>query len=136
DLRYSGQNYEIEIAWDGALAALRAQFEAQHRRLYGYATGESVECVNLRVTARAAGRALELPQIEPVGALTPLGEQPTSFRETGEPKVSRYSRAAFGRGRSVAGPALIEDDWSTTIVYPGQRCHGDRFGNLILEWSS
>jgi N-methylhydantoinase A len=136
DLRYSGQNYEIETAWDPDLAALRAAFEAQHRRLYGYATGESVECVNLRLTARAVGRGLELPRVEPVGALTPTGEQRAFFRETGETTVSRYPRAAFGPGRSVAGPALIEDDWSTTIVYPGQGCHGDSFGNLILEESS
>jgi N-methylhydantoinase A len=48
DLRYSGQNYEIEIPWRDTPEALRADFEARHRRLYGYATGESVECVNLR----------------------------------------------------------------------------------------
>src|SRR5437870_7951936 len=39
DLRYTGQNYEIEIGWDSDLAVLRAAFEARHRRLYGYATG-------------------------------------------------------------------------------------------------
>jgi len=135
DLRYSGQNYEIEIAWDPDLAALRAAFETQHRRLYGYATGESVECVNLRLTARAVDRGLELPGVEATGALAPSGKQCAFFRETGETAMPRYQREAFGAGRSVDGPALIEDEWSTTIVYPGQRCHGDRFGNLILEES-
>jgi N-methylhydantoinase A len=133
DLRYSGQNYEIEVGWDPDLTALRAAFEGQHRRLYGYATGESVECVNLRLTARVLDRALELPRMEPVGALKPTGEQRAYFRETGETAMPRYARAAFGPARTVAGPALVEDDWSTTIVYPGQRCHGDHFGNLILE---
>jgi N-methylhydantoinase A len=133
DLRYSGQNYEIEIGWDADLAALRAAFEAEHRRLYGYATGESVECVNLRLTARAIDRPLELPSVEPVGALWPEGKQRAFFRETGETTMPRYRRDTFGPERSVDGPALIEDDWSTTVVYPGQRCHGDRFGNLILE---
>ena len=136
DLRYAGQNYEIEVPWDPDLAALRAAFEAQHRRLYGYATGESVECVNLRLTARVADRALALPRVEPVGALTPAGEGRAYFRETGETALPRYLRAAFGPGRSVNGPALVEDDWSTTIVYPGQRCQGDAFGNLVLEVSA
>jgi N-methylhydantoinase A len=136
DLRYSGQNYEIEVGWDPDLAALRAAFEAQHRRLYGYATGESVECVNLRLTARAMDRGLALPSVEARGALTPSGKQRAFFRETGETTMPRYQRAAFGPDRSVGGPALIEDDWSTTVVYPGQRCRGDRFGNLILEESS
>jgi len=133
DLRYTGQNYEIEIGWDPDRAALRAAFETRHRRLYGYATGESVECVNLRLTARVADPVAELPRIEPAGALTPVGEQRAYFRETGESAMPRYLRAAFGAGRSVDGPALIEDEWSTTVVYPGQRCHGDAFGNLILE---
>ena len=133
DLRYSGQNYEIEIGWDPDLATLRAAFEARHRRLYGYATGESVECVNLRFTARVLDRSFELPRVEPTGDLKPAGEQRAYFRETGETAMPRYARDAFGPGRAVDGPALIEDDWSTTIVYPDQRCRGDHFGNLILE---
>ena len=133
DLRYTGQNYEIEIGWDPDLAGLRAAFETRHRRLYGYATGESVECVNLRLTARVTDAAVELPRFEPVGALRPIGKQRAYFRETGETAMPRYLRAAFGHGRSVDGPALIEDEWSTTVVYPDQRCHGDHFGNLILE---
>ena len=135
DLRYAGQNYEIEIGWDPDLAALRAAFEVQHVRLYGYATGESVECVNLRLTARVVDRGLELPRVDPVGALAPTGEQRAYFRETGETTMPRYLRDGFGPGRLIDGPALIEDDWSTTIVCPGQRCGGDRFGNLILEES-
>jgi N-methylhydantoinase A len=136
DLRYAGQNYEIEVGWDPDLAALRAAFERQHRRLYGYATGESVECVNLRLTARAVDRGLELPTVDPVGPLARAGEQRAFFRETGETTMPRYLREALGPGREVEGPALVEDDWSTTVVYPGQRCRGDRFGNLILEASS
>ncbi|MGH7339781.1 MAG: hypothetical protein ACREKH_04755, partial [Candidatus Rokuibacteriota bacterium] len=131
--RYAGQNYELEIAWDPDLAALRAAFEAQHRRLYGYTTGERVECVNLRLTARVLDRALELPRGEAVGTLKPTGEQRAYFRQTGETTMPRYARETFGPGRAIDGPALVEDDWSTTIVYPGQRCSGDEYGNLLLE---
>src|SRR5262249_17424063 len=53
DFRYVGQNYELEIGWvPGGPAPLKMAFEGRHRQLYGYATGENVECVNLRVTAR------------------------------------------------------------------------------------
>src|SRR5438874_8078705 len=61
DLRYAGQNYELEVDYDGGTPdALRSAFERRHQQLYGYATGESVECVNLRVTARLVGDALAL----------------------------------------------------------------------------
>jgi hypothetical protein len=33
----------------------------------------------------------------------------------------------------VAGPAFIEDAWSTILVYPGQTLRGDRAGLLWIE---
>ena len=35
----------------------------------------------------------------------------------------------------VKGPALIEDPWATTLVYPGQTGILDRFGNVLIEVS-
>src|SRR5437870_2209027 len=133
DLRYSGQNYEIEIPWRDTPEALRAEFEARHRRLYGYATGESVECVNLRVVARVPDVAAELWDFEPAGTPVLSGDQRAHFPGPGEVALPRYDRAALAPGRVVLGPALIEDEWSTTVVYPGQRCAADRLGNLLIE---
>ena len=133
DLRYSGQNYEIEIPWRDTPEALRAEFEARHRRLYGYATGESVECVNLRVVARVPDVAAELWDFEPAGTPVLSGDQRAHFPGLGEVALPRYDRAALAPGRVVLGPALIEDEWSTTLVYPGQRCATDRLGNLLIE---
>jgi hypothetical protein len=28
---------------------------------------------------------------------------------------------------------MIEDNWSTTIIYPGDRCVADLLGNLAIE---
>jgi N-methylhydantoinase A len=47
--------------------------------------------------------------------------------------MPRYERGALLPGESIAGPALIEDDWSTIVVYPGQRASVDPPGNVILE---
>jgi N-methylhydantoinase A len=133
DLRYTGQNYELEVPWRSDAGALRAGFEARHRRLYGYATGESVECVNLRVVARARDASAALPELEPRGDAGPVGAQRAWFPETGEVRLPLHDRAALVPQRPVAGPALIVDEWSTTLVYPGQRCAPDRFGNLVIE---
>jgi N-methylhydantoinase A len=133
DLRYSGQNYELEVPWRAEPDALRAGFEARHRQLYGYATGESVECVNLRVVARAAGSGADWPEVTPEGRDPLTGEGRAWFQETGEVALPRYDRAALEPGRTVPGPVLIQDEWSTTIVYPGQRATADRLGNLLIE---
>jgi N-methylhydantoinase A/oxoprolinase/acetone carboxylase beta subunit len=63
----------------------------------------------------------------------PLGRHPGCFRETGQVELPRYDRGALGAGQAVDGPALVEDEWSTTVVYPGQRCAADALGNLVID---
>lgn len=133
DLRYTGQNYELEIGEHTEPEALRTAFEARHRELYGYATGDSVECVNLRVVARLTEAGLELPAGAPSDEPTVLGAQRAYFPETGPVMLRRWNRSALRPGQPVDGPALIEDAWSTTVVYPGQRGAVDSLGNLVLE---
>ncbi len=134
DFRYVGQNYELEIGFvPGGPGALKAAFEKRHRQLYGYATGENVECVNLRVTARAAEEPPPLPAPPPGTAAAATGSHRAYFPETGPVEMLRYDRASLPPGHLVAGPAMVEDEWSTTIVYPGMRCVADRLGNLVIE---
>lgn len=135
DLRYVGQNYEIEVDYgDGNLATLRAAFERRHRLLYGYATGEGVECINLRASASVAREVVvATPPAPSSGQPEPLGHHPAYFREAGQVSLPRYERGALSTAVAVAGPALIEDAWSTTVVYPGQRCLPDERGHLIID---
>ena len=137
DLRYTGQNYEIDVAYEeGDVAVLRLAFERRHRQLYGYATGESVECVNLRLMARIESDAALAPVAAVSGAAAaPLASPRAFFPETGEVSMPRYDRGALAVGQAAAGPAVIEDEWSTTVVYPGQRCVADSLGNLVIETS-
>ena len=134
DLRYVGQNYELEIPYDRAASRLRASFERQHRQLYGYATGESVEGVNLRVVASLPSPAVALPAVaSDNGAVAPAGQQRAHFPATGEARLPRYDRQRLPAGHVITGPALVEDDSSTVLVYPGQGCRADHFGNLLIE---
>jgi N-methylhydantoinase A len=144
DLRYTGQNYEIEVPLsvdrqgrsrsgpDGA-AGLRAAFEKRHRQLYGYTSGESVECVNVRVVARVDEHVAKLAGVKPLAGDPRAGEQRAYFSESGAVSLRRYQRARLVPGKGVRGPALIEDEWSTTLLRPGQRCVADRLGNLVIE---
>ena len=134
DFRYVGQNYELEVGFvPGGPGALKAAFEKRHRQLYGYATGENVECVNLRVTARAAEEPPPLPAPPSGTSAEATGSHRAYFPETGAVEMLRYDRSSLPPGHLVAGPAMVEDEWSTTIVYPGMRCVADRLGNLVIE---
>jgi N-methylhydantoinase A len=133
DLRYVGQNYELEIPWGGSLDDLRRDFEAQHRRLYAYATGEAMECVNLRVRASVDVAEARFPEWTGSGDSRPYGEGPAYFAETGTIALPAYRRDDLAPSHPVKGPALVEDPWATTLVYPGQTASLDRFGNLVIE---
>jgi N-methylhydantoinase A len=134
DLRYTGQNYEIEIpSASRKVDGLREAFETRHRQLYGYASGDTVECVNLRVVARVEESAARLSNVKPAAGDARDGEQRAYFAQTGEVALRRYHRARLVSGRTIRGPALIEDDWSTTLIGPGDRCAADRLGALVIE---
>jgi N-methylhydantoinase A len=133
DLRYIGQNYEIEVPWREGAVGLREAFEKRHRQLYGYASGESVECVNMRVVARVDDRMARFASVKPLAGDPREGAQRAYFAESGAVSLRRFHRARLVPGKGVRGPALIEDEWSTTLIRPGQRCVADRLGNLIIE---
>jgi N-methylhydantoinase A len=133
DVRYVGQNSEIEVPWRGDLATLRRDFEAQHRRLYSYATGEAMECVNLRVRAAVPVAAASLPEWPARGPAIPHAEQRAWFADTGEVTLPVYRHEDLPPEQALKGPALVEDPWATSLVYPGQTAVLDRFGNLVIE---
>ncbi|MBI4587387.1 MAG: hydantoinase/oxoprolinase family protein [Candidatus Rokubacteria bacterium] len=135
DLRYLGQNYELEVPWRGDLNVLRRDFEALHTRLYAYATGEAIECVNLRVRALVATGEVRLPEWTGSGTGQPFSEHRAYFPETGVTSLPVYRRDDLALEQPLKGPALVEDPWATTLIYPGQRGQRDRFGNVHIEIS-
>ncbi len=134
DLRYLGQNYEIEVPVAPGLdgEAIRRRFSEAHRRQYEYATEDPVEGVNLRVTALVPSGEKELPPAVPARGRG-RGERRAFFYGTGWASVPVYSRHGLDAGDVIPGPAIIEDAWSTLVVYPGQALRRDAMGLLWIE---
>ena len=44
-----------------------------------------------------------------------------------------YDRAALKAGDAFVGPAIVEQDDTTTLLTPGWHCRVDALGNLMLE---
>jgi N-methylhydantoinase A len=132
DLRYVGQSYELTIPeGDGLLE----RFHAEHDRTYGFsAPGEAVEVVSLRLTS--IGRIAKPPvrTLEPGEAPEPKERRPVYFAEAGDyVDCPIYDRYALPAGASLAGPAVVEEFDSTTVVHPGFGVRVDDVGNLIIE---
>jgi len=132
DMRYTGteQYLTIELAADQTAKAL---FEDRHRQLYGYVQDRPIEVVAMRVEAILEGN--RLTPATPVREFERL--EPDSFQEMyvrGETcRAGCYDRRKISTGDGIAGPAIITDRYSTTIVDSGwtAKCIGD--GTLLIE---
>ncbi|MBA2474607.1 MAG: hydantoinase/oxoprolinase family protein [Actinobacteria bacterium] len=133
ELRYVGQSYELTVPAADVRAAV-AGFHAEHDRAYGFsAEEEPVELVNLRLTAVGRIAKPGLPHLEPKGAPEPRTRRPVYFAESGGyVGCPVYDRYGLGAGAELAGPAIVEELDSTTIVHPGYRARVDEYGNLHL----
>ena len=125
DVGYIGQSHYIEVPIDlaarDALGDLYRAFEAAHQRLNGHKTGAPAKIVNLRVVHRAHRPAVS------VGARTPdskgrsqKGRRSVLFPgETARVDTALHDRALLAEGERLAGPAIIEQPDSTTLLPPG-----------------
>ena len=133
-IRYRGQSYAIEIA--GAdlddLEHLNREFLDRHRDLYGFATAEPWELVSIRLRVSAPRANGEVPRAAsgPAGEPAPERESRCTFDTGGPVATPRYPRANLHAGHPIAGPAVVEDAWSTVVVPPGAVLVPDKAGNL------
>jgi N-methylhydantoinase A len=140
DMRYVGQSYELTIPTPGRFEAssvpqLLERFHAEHDRSYGFnAPTEPTECVSLRLTAVGKIAKPPLQPLAATGGLEPKERRPVYFAESGDyvdcPIYDRYALPAGGR---IAGPAVVEEFDSTTVIHPGYAAEIETYGNLIVR---
>ena len=158
-MRYAGQGHEIAVSLQGALTAssLQAAFKDVYSAHYGRTIpGMAVESMSwsLKVTAKSPFPALggrlargEGESHRPAlrfDASSPLAPLPLE-RVKGEMSRPVYDAAARRRmdyalverdrlapGAAVAGPALIVEAQTTTVVTSRFDAHIDGVGNIVL----
>jgi N-methylhydantoinase A len=141
DMWYVGQSYHLEVALDAdapqPLQRLYRDFLAAHERVYGHATEAPAAIVNLRAVHRAGSAAGPVD-----GAYMPASGEPLKgFRRvrvagaTAAVQAAIYHRAAMPVGLIISGPAIVEQDDSTTLVEPGWSGRVLPDGTLLLTAS-
>jgi len=130
-IRYVGQSFEIDVPWS---SRFEAKFHEAHRERYGYADASRlIEIVSLRLRAagitqkpaikrEAAGRGRAAP---PAFARVYLGERAM--------RVPVYARENLHAGDKLAGPAIITEYSSTTLIPPRCAVEVDPWANLIIK---
>jgi N-methylhydantoinase A len=140
ECRYVGQAFQVEVpiepAWlaEATTDRLQAAFHDRHERLYAHADrAADVELIDLRATITGA---TPQPGIVPVpagrGPATPVGRRPIHYgRRRYDADV--YHRRDLRAGQHLDGPAIVEQEDTTTLVPAGFLAAVDRLGNLVIE---
>ena len=125
EMRYRGQRHNIKVPVSGLNAPeeIRSAFERDYRRRYGHADAKApAEFQALHLSAFAR---LEQPEIARLPrAATKVQEQRRKVyigNAGGWLDTQIYHRDALEPGFGAAGPAVIEEYGSTTVVWPGDR---------------
>jgi N-methylhydantoinase A len=142
EARYEGQNYEIAVELDAVteagLPAFLAQFHDGHTKEYGYAIpGRTVQIVNCRTEAIGRVPKAELKRMGDGSARVEdarIGKREVYFGEgAGWLATPVYARERLPVETRIAGPAIIEEMSSTTVVLSRHSFKVDAIGNIIIQ---
>lgn len=140
DLRYTGQEHTLTIMLDltagrDAVATATARFHTIYEGRFGHANPSApMEIVNIRLVALGdVGRPLldarEAPVVEPV-----TGEHPVAVTfGTTTYQTFRLDRHALPVGYERAGPFIVDEPTTTTLVPPDWHLSVNPYGCLILR---
>jgi N-methylhydantoinase A len=136
DLRYRGQGYELNVAWDrNATQQSIEAFHRAHEQRYGFCDrSKPVQIVNLRLRMTEPAEPYTPPRSEPIpgdGRAALYGERPIYF-DGAFLRSGIYRREGLVSGDSIDGPAMITEYTSATVLPPGCRATVDAFGNLVI----
>jgi N-methylhydantoinase A len=141
-MRYWGQNYEQEVPVPAGeitpelLERTLERFHRMHEEFYGYSIArEVIELIRFNVTVSGNATEVRLPGISSNGdarGAPAAGSRDVWFPGLGNVETAIYRRDDLPAGFEAAGPLVVEEVSSTTVVHPGQRLAVDRFGIMTV----
>lgn len=139
-LKFSRQLHRIDIEVPRSrlshddIASAEAAFRARYEQIVGRGSAYADSAIEIAALVVEARMPIDLPVAAP-------------SENRGKPLPVRHRRAWFGGGRQetpvflwdalgsgaeVSGPAFIESEQTTAVIYPGQKATADADGNLSI----
>ena len=140
DMRYLDQIYEVTVPLPAPaltdsefVALLTSNFHRRYQELYSYSQqDQEVRLVTLRVAA--VGKLPRIAQLERAGAVnaaSPIGSRRVYLGEWRE--APTYAADSLPAGAEIAGPAVLESEFTTILVWPGDHATVDSMGGIELR---
>src|SRR5699024_1949374 len=143
DIRYVGQEHTVKVPVpagdidENELQDVIETFHQAHEKLYTFKLEDAeTEIVNLHLTAFGAVEKPELAKLEKnINTLEEAVKEvrPVLYEDEGWVDTHVYDRHKLGAHMTIQGPAIVEEQSASTVIYPGQSLTVDAYGNLIIE---
>jgi N-methylhydantoinase A/oxoprolinase/acetone carboxylase beta subunit len=132
DLCYVGQSYFLEVPLDTRDAdGIYRAFLAAHQRVYGHSTEVPAKIVNLRTVHRSPAGTAAVGVTTAARAGTPASRR--IVIRGGAATAAVWQRETITPDATIPGPAIIEQNDTTTLVEPGWTARLTTGGTLLLE---
>ncbi len=142
DMRLFGQMHEINVPLpskplgENNIADLTAAFAEVYTRLYTHLyEGSRIQALHWRVLCSGPTPKVDMTRQAgtDAGGEARKGSRQAYFPDSGGfVEVPVYDRYALKPGQEIAGPAIVEERESTTVVPPGDTLSVDDHLNLLL----
>ena len=139
EMRYKGQQHSIKItiAEEDDVAQVRARFDREYLRRYGHANASAeVQIVVLHSLATLHMKQPEIARLartNGAGKTAELEVRPVYFLDEDRFMPTRiYDRYALGSGLTGAGPALIVEYGSSTLIGPRDTFQVGKLGEIDI----
>jgi N-methylhydantoinase A len=140
DVRYVGQEFTLSVPVTreqlvaGDRKAIREAFDALYDQRYAHHSPEEpVEMVNMRLALVGKRTQLTFPTLGEGGAPKPGQTREVYFTDPANPVACPiYDRTDLGAGCRIAGPALIQEHGTTTVLFGGDTLEVAPSGEMII----
>jgi 5-oxoprolinase (ATP-hydrolysing) len=142
-LRYAGTDTPVTVPV-AAPEQMLADFEDQYRRRFSFLMPDKqvvVEAVSVEAVGGAPASEAELapardgqaPTTSDYGDAAQAAATVRMYATGGWTDAGLFERSAVTAGRVIAGPAIIAEANSTTVIEPGWAATVNELGHLVLE---
>jgi N-methylhydantoinase A len=140
EMRYFGQNYHREITiaphariGDAEFTQSLKAFHEDYAEFYGYQRPEEVvEIVGLVVAASGQREGPQAHFRSRHGGDRASSTRSVFFHSIGSCETAIVQRSSLQAGKGLVGPAIVEEDLSTTVVPPGASVVVHPTGSLVI----
>jgi len=141
DVRYAGQAFQItidfnddEFAKDG-INLITDAFDKEHYQLFTFKLDDGHEVLMIRAIVKAKQSKITsvLSSQEKYELADCVIHESKFYHDSMWHDIKIYDRSRLSAGMSIAGPAIVSEMDSTTVILPDHHANIDQVGNLIIN---